>query len=146
MARPRLTESARVSIALKVSQVDAARIDEVLTRPEFAGWTRAEWCREIIRTALRYYVGDAPAPDPGQARVPARPAAAQPVPPEPAPARAQAVDANVRGGEPLAGGSVQLPEERNGLVFVFRVFEKMSYAMVMRATKPIYIGDIVQTP
>ena len=86
MARPRLTESARVSIALKVSQVDAARIDEVLTRPEFAGWTRAEWCREIIRTALRYYVGDAPAPDPGQARVPARPAAAQPVPPEPAPA------------------------------------------------------------
>src|SRR5213078_3053267 len=78
MARARLTESARVSIALKVSQVDAARIDEVLTRPEFAGWTRAEWCREIIRTALRYYVGDAPAPDPGQARVPARPAAAQP--------------------------------------------------------------------
>ena len=66
--------------------------------------------------------------------------------PEPAPARAQVVDANVRGGEVLAGGSVQLPEERNGLVFVFRVFEKMSYAMVMRATKPIYIGDIVQTP
>ena len=85
MARPRLTEAARVSIALKVSQVDAARIDEVLTRPEFAGWTRAEWCREIIRTALRYYVGDAPAPDPGQGPVPARPAAAQPVPPEPVP-------------------------------------------------------------
>ena len=108
MARPRLTESARVSIALKVSQVDAARIDEVLTRPEFAGWTRAEWCREIIRTALRYYVGDAPAPDPGQARVPARPAVAQSVPPEPAPAGAPPGPAESppsRGGEPGAGGA-----------------------------------------
>ena len=108
MARPRLTESARVSIALKVSQVDAARIDEVLTRPEFAGWTRAEWCREIIRTALRYYVGDAPAPDPGQARVPARPAVAQSVPPEPAPAGAPPGPAESppsRAGEPGAGGA-----------------------------------------
>jgi len=116
MARPRLTESARVSIALKVSQVDAARIDEVLTRPEFAGWTRAEWCREIIRTALRYYVGDAsapdsgqaPAPDPGQAPVPARPAAAEPVPPEPAPAGAPPGPAEgppSRAGEPGASGA-----------------------------------------
>ncbi|HEY3035144.1 MAG TPA: hypothetical protein VGJ54_10865 [Streptosporangiaceae bacterium] len=108
MARPRLTESARVSIALKVSQVDAARIDEVLTRPEFAGWTRAEWCREIIRTALRYYVGDAPAPDPGQARVPAQPAAAQRVPPEPAPAGAPPGPAEgppSRAGEPGAEGA-----------------------------------------
>ena len=31
--------------------------------------------------------------------------------------------------------SVKLPDERNGLVFVFRVFEKMSYAMVMKATQ-----------
>jgi hypothetical protein len=49
-------------------------------------------------------------------------------------------------GAVLAGHEVRLPDERNGLVFVFRVFEKMSYAMVMKATKPIYIGDIVQTP
>lgn len=53
---------------------------------------------------------------------------------------------SVQGGAPLEGGSIKLPDERNGLVFVFRVFEKMSYAMVMRATSPIYIGDIVQTP
>jgi len=45
------------------------------------------------------------------------------------------------GAQPLI-----LPDERNGLVFVFRVFEKMSYAMVMRASRPIYVGDIVQTP
>jgi len=36
MARPRLADSARVPIGLKVSEADAARIDQVLTRPEFA--------------------------------------------------------------------------------------------------------------
>jgi hypothetical protein len=81
MARTRLPDSARVPIGLKVSEVDAARIDQVLARPEFAGWSRAEWCREIIRTALRYYVGDAPGP--GQARAPARPAVPQPTPSSP---------------------------------------------------------------
>jgi hypothetical protein len=63
MACPELPDSARVHIELEVSGVDAARIDEVVRRPEFAGWTRGEWCIEIIRTALRYYVGDAPAGD-----------------------------------------------------------------------------------
>lgn len=48
--------------------------------------------------------------------------------------------------ETLAGSAIKLPDERNGLVFVFRVFEKMSYAIVMKATRPIYVGDIVQTP
>jgi hypothetical protein len=65
MACPELPDSARVRIELDISGVDAARIDEAVTRPEFAGWTRGEWCVEIIRTALRYYVGDAPAGDRG---------------------------------------------------------------------------------
>ena len=43
-------------------------------------------------------------------------------------------------------GPLMIPDERNGLVMVFRVFQKMSYAMVMRSSKPIYVGDIVQTP
>jgi hypothetical protein len=81
MTRPGLPDSARVLIGLEVSQVDAARIDEVLARPEFTGWTRSEWCREIIRTALRYYVGDVPAPDAGQAGASARPASPQPISP-----------------------------------------------------------------
>ena len=81
MAHARRPDSARVPIGLKVSEADAAQIDQVLARPEFAGWTRAEWCREIIRSALRYYVGDAPAADPGQARVSGRTAAPQPVSP-----------------------------------------------------------------
>ncbi len=62
MARRRLTDTARVPIGLKVSEADAARIDEVLKRPEFAGWTRPKWRREIIRSALWYYVGDDSAP------------------------------------------------------------------------------------
>ena len=82
MARPRRPESPRVPVGLKVSEADAARIDQVLARPEYAGWTRAEWCREIVRSALRYYVGDGPAGDPGQARAAGRPAA-EPVPAPP---------------------------------------------------------------
>ena len=52
-----------------------------------------------------------------------------------------------KGGAVLASsGVIKLPDERNGLIFVFRVFDRMSYAMVMSATQPIYIGDIVRTP
>jgi hypothetical protein len=98
MGRARLVDSGRVPIGLKVSEADAARIDEVLARPEFAGWTRSEWCREIIRSALRYYVGDDSAPaDPGQGRtsVPDAPRPASPAqPPAPAEARSPASAAN----------------------------------------------------
>ncbi len=65
----------------------------------------------------------------------------------PPPANYQPADVQKSGaGAPMAGRELRLPDERNGLIFVFRVFEKMSYAMVMKATKPIYIGDVVQTP
>ncbi|MCY7389163.1 MAG: LysM peptidoglycan-binding domain-containing protein [Burkholderiales bacterium] len=49
-------------------------------------------------------------------------------------------------GGTQSSGSVKLPDERNGLVFVFRVFEKVSYALVMSTRRPIELGDIVQTP
>ncbi|HEX2567374.1 MAG TPA: LysM domain-containing protein [Burkholderiales bacterium] len=41
---------------------------------------------------------------------------------------------------------IQLPEERAGLVFVFRVFDRVSYALVMHVTRPIAPLDVVQTP
>ena len=41
---------------------------------------------------------------------------------------------------------VKLPDERNGLVFVFRTFEKVSYALVMSSKGPLKVGDVVQTP
>ena len=40
----------------------------------------------------------------------------------------------------------KLPDERYGLVFVFRVFDRVSYALVMNADRPVATGDIVRTP
>jgi hypothetical protein len=89
MARPGRTESTSVPIWLKLSEVDSAQLDRVLARPEFAGWTRGEWCLEIIQTALRYYAGR-PVVEPGRERARARPAADAPesVPAESEPAAA----------------------------------------------------------
>jgi hypothetical protein len=93
MARRGKTESSSVPIWLKLSDVDAAQLERVLARPEFAGWTRAEWCLEIIQTALRYYARRDAADEPGQKRASARPApaASEPAPaaPEPAPAASE---------------------------------------------------------
>jgi len=43
-------------------------------------------------------------------------------------------------------GTLQTPEERYGLVFVFRVFERVSYALVMKVSHPVNNLDVVQTP
>ena len=37
--------------------------------------------------------------------------------------------------------TITLPDERIGLMFVFRVFDEISYALVFRVTKPVRIGD-----
>lgn len=39
-----------------------------------------------------------------------------------------------------------LPDARNGLVFVFRVFDRVAYALVMSAQKPVVVGDAAHTP
>jgi len=39
-----------------------------------------------------------------------------------------------------------LPSERYGLAFVFRVFDRVSYALVMNVSKPVYTQDFVQNP
>lgn len=41
---------------------------------------------------------------------------------------------------------VKLPDERNGLLFVFRVFDKISYGLVMSSRRSLKVGDVVQTP
>jgi len=40
----------------------------------------------------------------------------------------------------------KLPDERYGLVFVFRVFNKVSYALVMQTKLPVQLLDRAQTP
>jgi len=41
---------------------------------------------------------------------------------------------------------IELPNERAGLAFVFRTFDRVSYALVMRITRPIRPLDVVQNP
>lgn len=41
---------------------------------------------------------------------------------------------------------IALPEERYGLAFVFRVFDRVSYALVMNVTRPVSPMDVVRTP
>jgi hypothetical protein len=41
---------------------------------------------------------------------------------------------------------IALPDERAGLAFVFRVFDRVSYALIMQITKPVAPLDVVQTP
>jgi LysM domain-containing protein len=65
----------------------------------------------------------------------------QPNPVVPEPPRTDSKGRPVR-----VSNSIKLPDERNGLIIVFRVFDKMSYALVMRASRPIYVGDVVGTP
>jgi hypothetical protein len=39
-----------------------------------------------------------------------------------------------------------LPEERYGLMMVFRVFENLSYALTLGVERPVQLGDFVTTP
>jgi len=46
----------------------------------------------------------------------------------------------------IEGDRVRLPAERVGLLMVFRVFEKMSYGLVLQTEEPVTVGDRLQNP
>ena len=117
MARAGRTEPDSVSIWLKLSAEDAARMTQVLTRPEFAGWTRAEWCLEMIQTALGYYTRPRPAAGADGERAPAAeqaPAesapAEEPEPAEPEPAGSVAPEAAPDAPEPVPDAPEPVPD------------------------------------
>jgi hypothetical protein len=41
---------------------------------------------------------------------------------------------------------VKVPDERIGLVFVFRVFDRVSYAYVLNTTDPVHVGNYTRNP
>jgi hypothetical protein len=60
-----------------------------------------------------------------------------------------------RGGRSIAIGStsdvtfapkVKLPNERNGTLLVFKVYDRVSYALVVGADDYIRVGDVVVNP
>lgn len=60
--------------------------------------------------------------------------------------RSGATVRNVAASNKPEEATIKLPEERYGLVFVFRVFDRVSYALVMRITRPVEALDVVETP
>lgn len=44
------------------------------------------------------------------------------------------------------GSDLKIPNERYGLAFVFRVFDRVSYALVMQSSRPVNLNDVVQNP
>ncbi|MEO8123615.1 MAG: hypothetical protein ABI633_06160 [Burkholderiales bacterium] len=41
---------------------------------------------------------------------------------------------------------ITLPDERNGMLFVFRVFDRMSYALIIASTEPVQPGARFSQP
>lgn len=48
--------------------------------------------------------------------------------------------------DPITNETIELPSERAGLLMVFQVYEKMSYGLVLKATRALSVGDKVVNP
>lgn len=48
--------------------------------------------------------------------------------------------------DPITNETIELPSERAGLLMVFQTYEKMSYGLVLQATRPLSVGDKVTNP
>jgi hypothetical protein len=46
----------------------------------------------------------------------------------------------------VAGGRVKLPDERAGVLMVFRTFKKLSFGLVLEADRPLAVGDTIANP
>jgi len=42
--------------------------------------------------------------------------------------------------------AVKLPDEKAGLLMVFRTFDKVSFALIMKASSALHVGDRIRTP
>ena len=46
----------------------------------------------------------------------------------------------------VAKEKITLPNERAGLLMIFRTFEKMSYGLILNAERPLAVNDVVKNP
>lgn len=46
----------------------------------------------------------------------------------------------------VGGGHIKLPEEKTGLMMVFRTFDKVSYALILESDQPIKLNDKLYSP
>ena len=42
--------------------------------------------------------------------------------------------------------NIKLPDEKAGILMVFRTFDKVSFGLIMKATSALHVGDTVRTP
>ena len=71
-------------------------------------------------------------------------------PQEPTPGKMPMQQIDPNGAEPTRFFTPQrvlfVPDERSGLLFVFRVFDRVSYAILLNTTDPVFVGDYVRNP
>lgn len=47
---------------------------------------------------------------------------------------------------PVSGKSIVPPGDRSGLLLLFRVFERLSYGLIIESKRPLRVGDLVRNP
>jgi hypothetical protein len=52
------------------------------------------------------------------------------------------VDTTTQGGRAV----LRLPDEKHGLAFVFRTFDRVSYALILNVQDPVTAGDKLTQP
>jgi len=60
--------------------------------------------------------------------------------------RPGATVADASNSKSSSSSTLTLPDERYGVAIVFRVFDRISYALVMNVSKPVFKLDLVQNP
>ncbi len=46
----------------------------------------------------------------------------------------------------ITGESVKIPDERSGLLMVFRTYDKLSYGLILQASRQLAVLDKIRNP
>ena len=55
-------------------------------------------------------------------------------------------DPTAKKGRFWQSAMVKLPDEESGTLFIFRVFQNISYGLIMQVTTPVEVGDVAKSP